>query len=591
MFLEARTLRQKDIVLVPCDEPSGDTEPEFDPWVLGLTLADGSVFGKKRGAERDGEWYACGVQWSLGTDKLPIIYKLLKKLEEAGLHGTVHDARGSSVVVVCYSKRLAEVALTFGRCQEKHISVDTFSWLAVNMRALLAGWLDGDGHQDRDKGHIRGTTVLPELARGLYRVSLLAGVPASVHKSVTTSEWGESKYCHVLCFGRNHAATISEHSARFMEAESTRVRKDTFYLHHEGHRYLAVPVLEVEATWLNRTFNLSVREDNTYVAGQGAVVHNCNVCGNMATTPHGPCDQATNVPSPGYCKHASDDLGALLADGHRVYVHNPHPHWFDISDVKTPAEVMARTVQFRKAAGISAPSALGGAELASRLGIGGPLFGRVSLPNSLKTKLAIAKKLAEIEKRIPLGDVEEYKHLAAGVPKTTKKTRDQVKKTRAKCGSSDAAFRALRDQGIILDLVDFVEVAGLDSEHVEKVAAFLPQMFSSLEGRGLLHDTASNGTFDWVDGREPKSEVVKLAAEAAPALSFDSLRVRRRLIEVESVKIGSSPLPAEELPGDADDLLRKYASYILSELEVKSASGESRVSLPLTTLWRVVHYK
>ena len=319
----------------------------------------------------------------------------------------------------------------------------------------------------------------------------------------------------------------------------------------------------------------------------------CNVCGNMATSPKGPCDQPANVPSAGYCKHASQMLGALTKEGHRVFVDNPHPHFFDISEVGTPAEVIARTMQFRKAAGLGGfTTAIGGAALAAQLGLDGPLVTRASLPREFRAKLAIANKLAEIEKQIPMGEVQDYRLIAAGVPKVTPASRAKVKDVAEKCSSVNQALMAFRNEGIILDLTDFAAVTGEANDVVMKAAAFMPRLFGYLKIKSLLHDTASNGTFDVLSESYVPAAVKYAAGAVAADLSFNKLNVRSRLVETGNVKVGSFDIPSKELSGLGETLARKYAAYLLSEIAEKSARhDQSRILLPLTALWRVVNYK
>ena len=318
----------------------------------------------------------------------------------------------------------------------------------------------------------------------------------------------------------------------------------------------------------------------------------CNYpgCGNRATSPKGPCDQPADVPSAGYCKHAKNMLGALLDDGHRVFVDNPHPHFFDISEVKTPAEVVARTMQYRKAA--SAATTMGGAELAARMGLDGPLFTRVSLPHEFGPKLAIAQKLAEIEKQIPAGQAQHILSIAPGVPRSTNKTRTQVKELVKKCASIDLVLKALRAQEIILDISDFVAITGDDPQLAKEASEYMPRLFNYLNARALLHDTASNGTFDAVCGLRVPTAIEKIASEAAPDLSVEKMHVRKRLITSDGVNIGSFTVQSKEASGPMESLVRQYAAYLLSELAVKMGSVNDVGSLlPLTALWRTVNYK
>lgn len=317
----------------------------------------------------------------------------------------------------------------------------------------------------------------------------------------------------------------------------------------------------------------------------------CNQCNNHATSPHGPGPQSDDPqelsrPKAGYCKCAKTMLGALLDNGSRVYVDNPHPHFFDISDVATPAEVIASTMRFRKAASASVPVGMGGNDLAVRMGLDAPLYTRVSQPSAMFRKLALGKKLAEMEKQIPV-TVERFRNLTHGVPVKKPEHKTQVEDT-TKSATPAQILAGLRAEGIILGLEEFAQ---LHKEASASVAiSALPQIFAQLENRQLLADVAGDGTYDqhgtgWVP--EPAA---KLASALAPDLSLAEYHVKNRLISAENVKVATITPVDVTTDAPADRLLRKYAAYVLSELDNCGVDAQ-KLRCPLTALVGVVDSK
>ncbi len=82
-------------------------------------------------------------------------------------------------------------------------------------------------------------------------------------------------------------------------------------------------------------------DDNWSVSMACKVAYDvCSMCGNKAKTRADYClgeDEGGSCPGGG-CKY---NLGKVAEDGRMTYVDNPHPLWFDISDVYKPADRIA----------------------------------------------------------------------------------------------------------------------------------------------------------------------------------------------------------------------------------------------------------
>ena len=332
-FKDAGQLTPDDYCLYPVNR--GSAAPSVDPWLAGLYLADGSIFGQRHGRKKNkGSWRPMGISWSLGLDKLEIVEQLRHKLIDRGKTLRVYPdgKNGNSVIAVVHDQELAsEITRLFGKTKGKHISPEALRWNPNSLLHLICGWLDGDGSQDPKKGSVRGCTVLPRLADGLWEAAVLAGIPAACHKeNIEDLAWSASPYAYVLHFPTAVTPRISEHSIKIVSM-AKRKKLNSFYIKSNGVEYYAMPIVSVEPGTLEKTYNLSVEEDESYVAGFAAV-HNCSICHN----------KAKNVSL--YCDHLKYAMNQTLPDGRQVYAVNTLPKFFDISYVLKGAEKTAKVL-------------------------------------------------------------------------------------------------------------------------------------------------------------------------------------------------------------------------------------------------------
>lgn len=126
----------------------------------------------------------------------------------------------------------------------------------------------------------------------------------------------------------------------------------------------------------------------------------CSSCGNKAASRRYYCTADT-------CKHGGcrDNLTKVSEDGHMLHVDNPHPKWFDISHVGTPADRIAYTIGRigDRSSGVKKASATG-VDPCDIL----PAWNNPSLSQTDRARLALAK-LAAAERRLsvePVGPVD-----------------------------------------------------------------------------------------------------------------------------------------------------------------------------------------
>ena len=308
----------------------------------------------------------------------------------------------------------------------------------------------------------------------------------------------------------------------------------------------------------------------------------CSICGNKATHREGPMPDENNpdelnTPGAGYCKHARYALSQFLDDGRRVYVDNPHPNFFDISEVKTAAEVIARTMRLRKAA--SRGTTVSGAELAAEAGFNRPLYVKAALPNRYRNKLQLGNKLAQIEKQIP-GQAMEVGTLARALPRFSQVLRKTLKKS----SSRPTGVQGILDEtGIILGLRDFAQlIENYPESTIKQAQSRLGDLFTSLASANLLADVCNNGTYD----NPPETfdlELKKVARDSVKEASIFPDAIRERTVLGEQVTIKKAKNVGVADP-QSDQLLQKYAAYLLATLTSGTMNEYHKLAAPMTVV-------
>lgn len=278
----------------------------------------------------------------------------------------------------------------------------------------------------------------------------------------------------------------------------------------------------------------------------------CSICKNKAPT------------RKQYCKHvkkASKDsefgMGKILPDGRKCFVFNPKGVFNDMSKVGTGADMIAQ--HLRKVAHLDddADTIIGGAELMEIM------FPDVPL-EKFAAKIAIAEKLSQMEKIIPVSGIRHDKNDEEICEKTAAKLREMP---------SGKMFGELAKIGCLLPLRDlfclvmgekFAEIEEFVDE-AEKVAHLA---FTHAASRDqTLRDICSNKTFECekvasslLDTDEAESLFLSFGTDydlAEERLMKRAMTGSRRL---EICSLSEVSLPAIKL-------LEEYAAYKLAALE------------------------
>lgn len=262
----------------------------------------------------------------------------------------------------------------------------------------------------------------------------------------------------------------------------------------------------------------------------------CSICGNKASR------------RADYCKHASQQLGAILGDGRQVYVDNPDPDFFDISKVWRPADRVAYTFKrLDKAA--AAGRVIGGAELAEVLN--DAIHARpLSDSRYAIAKVATQRRLAEAVKQ-----AQQHPQLQRAVSRV--QLSDEDLKVLKAAADQDALFGALHRAGVCLDIETFgqlVNLPGNTKQALKKVAG-------ALTSGQVCNNGAYDGTRDHVS-----LSVTNAITRVAKISSFLRSDVGAELLTNVALREQKTHEKYANAHAEAADslLAEQYAAYLLA---------------------------
>ena len=283
----------------------------------------------------------------------------------------------------------------------------------------------------------------------------------------------------------------------------------------------------------------------------------CGYCGNRARS------------RMEYCDHLRNHMGEITKEGHQMLAWNDDPFFFDISKVIKNADRIA--LSLRKVA--ETMWSKGGAALAEEEGLTFPAWlldeSNVPMSKFAQRKLAVARKLAEIEKVI-----EGVARGAEGCP--LKKAlgcppdlppHEMEKLQKAKLYD---ALEGLGSAQICLSLRDFFRlVMGPDAEKYRadmgEAEGMLPDMFSRLNSQGDLSECANDSSYDTDGGAVPG--FVKQIVEGLTGDHSIAPGPAKRRVTIAIIRGNSLPEKRAGYVGQskrADYLVKEYAKYLLS---------------------------
>lgn len=251
----------------------------------------------------------------------------------------------------------------------------------------------------------------------------------------------------------------------------------------------------------------------------------CSICGNKAATRKDYCTEDTC--DGGGC---TDNLCKIAEDGKITYVDNPHPTWFDISNVFRPADRIAYVFgELEKAASIN--HVIGGAEISQRLGISAPSDLALSTitNRTILDQIKLAQELADIETKLQLNLTKEaYYQTPATNPRV-----DELDTLSLHKHDVRNVLKAMAREKISMSLSDFIQfTTGCNRNKADKLSTevkpYLPNVFNDMcaDMEKLAEDLRTNPFVPSTS--EPSLKWVKWARAKAADGSVDFYWVRQR---------------------------------------------------------------
>lgn len=402
---------------------------------------------------------------------------------------------------------------------------------------------NGDGFNEK-----QGTFEFPEPKSGVNRLYQMAGGLIEYHPTFMKRGF---VYKH-------HQNTDPMKKIGMIHAESYNPEM------HRGELIIKVPLSEKKAEemgciphpWAEKVAKMADGKDIPFSMACKVAFDVCTICGN----------QARNRAE--YCKHAADHLGEITKQGHLICVINDAPGFFDISDVFKPADRIAYSL--RK---VAADLAIGGAALAEELGVTLPDYMLDFSSKYGAAKLAIARKLAEIEKQVDAIALAKHnphiKQLIPGTPsgRIPAETMGVLKGARL-----DEALGALGESGILLSPQDFFElVTGAKTASVtgdiSVVPEVLPGFYNRLLSSGEIDECAADSAYDSSNTAIPrrvKEAVLQIEKDHSQFAECAEYRARKSVVCDQAPTFKTASVKQAALSASSSLLAKEYAKYQLS---------------------------
>lgn len=269
-WIKARDLSVGDFVQISCPDLPRERADEDVTWarLLGLSVAECSLTSYRTGGPLG------RVAWHLHRKEEEYAQFIKNAMLSRGYSAkdAFKGANGRTIVV--NSTALAELLFVqMGRgAAGKHLFDEVWTWSVEERRALLIGWLEGDGHVNHKNKRggrvVSGCSISRKLIEQLHDLAMSCGYCPTLFK---LSKGGPRKQdSYSLGFGGDDAGDLAARMGQpyppcaDLPRRILRVGGQAFReITHAWTEYYSGPV-----------FNLEVESDHSYTAN-GLSVHNC----------------------------------------------------------------------------------------------------------------------------------------------------------------------------------------------------------------------------------------------------------------------------------------------------------------------------
>lgn len=559
--VDAATISKGDYLVRPVRQFTGELSPGTDlAYIAGQYVGDGHmgmVDGVPGGA----------IHLTLHRGEVTTLRKLVEIcLRNQWQFSVDYPKDVEATTFRIRSTYVADFCLTFGVKKRKHCPEHVFSWTQEDALSFLGGYHDADGCVSGEV--LRFSSVLPEVAYGMQDLAFACGLPASLwkdHVGEANGSFGTAEWAYVGFIPRSRMATLAPYSIKVAAlnlGEVERQHRIRFY-EQDGVRFVAMPIKEVNVSNSDdeSVYCLTVEGEHNFVAS-GALVHNCfydecSLCGHKARNPREYCEHVHKKAAAPY------GMGRILADGRKCFVFNRKGFFNDISKVGTGADMTA--FDLRKVAHVAEaldhiPS---GAEL-------GEMY-IYSTGDTDSSKVALARKISEMEKRIPA-----YAKAVVKEDEVEEKTASLL----TSAHSPSDMFTYLASREVLLPCRQFFKVAMADSysELSDDIEAVCRKMASDggytwAIDNGHLDRVCSNETYRVKPRTAFKIDTQKearLLADHSHHSAWRSIRENRKVAQIAMAD--KIVLPDGQLTPKQAALACEYLAYKLTAIEAMPIS-------------------
>ena len=237
----------------PCPSRSVSTLPVNEALcrLYGLYLAEGSISGNR-------DLFST-VKWTFHINEKDTYAQFIQStlLSEFGLPSTIGvEPEATKCYVTCCSVELGRsLAQWFGRgCENKTIPTAALFWRVECQQALIRGYLDGDGSDNRNIAQ----TTSRKLAYSLFALAVQAGqLPSVNHKSAYVDKRGQA------------------HADSWIVEMCKTERHYRFFQEIEGQNYYWSKITKIVNTGERRkVVDIEVKDTHSFLT-KLASVHNC----------------------------------------------------------------------------------------------------------------------------------------------------------------------------------------------------------------------------------------------------------------------------------------------------------------------------
>lgn len=295
----------------------------------------------------------------------------------------------------------------------------------------------------------------------------------------------------------------------------------------------------------------------------------CSFCGHQSRTRDEYCDSVLNggLCKAGGLKHNIGKTVEVDGDLHHLGAFNPNGRFFDISHVWRPADRIAYVTGMLKAASVDGRLPTG-AELADALGVQLPL--ELLIPDGeltstkTATQVRALQQLAALDRNFQPHAVEKLAFLAT----RGEFTRPPGDAVQTKFGQ---VLRAMADQGICLDLADFIH---LTTDNTIKQASLiadvlspaLPGLFVKLADDPQIGKWLDENPYTPANAACESLQTWARAQASCSSLSEPYFTKRAQLGAIREIAVPSQPQLCKTASADEYRLLQHYALYKLAFL-------------------------